>query len=40
MLEELKQKVLISNLKLVEYNLFTFIWGNVSDIDRDKGLMV
>ncbi|WP_368486998.1 L-ribulose-5-phosphate 4-epimerase [Spiroplasma sp. DGKH1] len=40
MLEELKQKVLIANLKLVEYNLVTFTWGNVSGIDRDKGLMV
>ncbi|AHF57953.1 L-ribulose-5-phosphate 4-epimerase [Spiroplasma eriocheiris] len=40
MLEELKQKVLSANLKLVEYNLVTFTWGNVSGIDRDKGLMV
>lgn len=40
MLEELKQKVLDANLKLPQYNLVTFTWGNVSAVDREKNLMV
>ena len=40
MLEELKQQVLEANLLLPKYGLVTFTWGNVSGIDRDKGLMV
>ena len=40
MLEALKQKVLEANLLLPKYGLVTFTWGNVSAIDRDKGLMV
>lgn len=40
MLEDLKQKVLEANLLLPEYGLVTFTWGNVSGIDRQKGLMV
>ena len=40
MLEELKQKVLEANLLLPKYNLVTFTWGNVSGVDREKGLMV
>lgn len=40
MLEELKEKVLKANLDLPKYNLVTFTWGNVSGIDREKGLMV
>lgn len=40
MLEDLKQKVLNWNLNLVKYNLVTFTWGNVSGIDREKGLVV
>lgn len=40
MLEELKQKVLKANLDLVKHNLVTFTWGNVSGIDRQKGLVV
>ena len=40
MLEQLKQKVLEANLLLPKYNLVTFTWGNVSGIDRDKGLIV
>jgi L-ribulose-5-phosphate 4-epimerase len=40
MLEELKEKVLNANLALVRYNLVTLTWGNVSGIDREKGLMV
>ena len=40
MLEELKAKVLQANLALVKHNLITFTWGNVSGIDREKGLVV
>lgn len=40
MLEALKQKVFEANLKLVEYNLVVLTWGNVSAIDREKGLVV
>ena len=40
MLEELKQKVLEANLDLPKYGLVTFTWGNVSAIDRKKGLVV
>ena len=40
MLESLKEQVLEANLKLVEYGLVLFTWGNVSGIDREKGLIV
>ena len=40
MLEELKQKVYEANMLLPKHNLVTFTWGNVSGIDRDKGLFV
>ncbi len=40
MLEELKIKVCKENLRLPEYNLVTFTWGNVSAIDRNSGLVV
>ena len=40
MLEELKQKVFKANLDLVKHNLVIFTWGNVSGIDRERGLMV
>lgn len=40
MLEELKEKVLKANLMLPKYGLVTFTWGNVSGIDREKGLIV
>ena len=40
MLEELKQAVFEANLLLPKYNLVTFTWGNVSGVDREKGLMV
>jgi L-ribulose-5-phosphate 4-epimerase len=40
MLKELKEQVFRANLLLVEYKLVTFTWGNVSGIDREKGLVV
>ena len=39
MLEALKERVLQSNLKLVELGLVLFTWGNVSAIDREHGLV-
>ncbi|MBL7636113.1 L-ribulose-5-phosphate 4-epimerase [Atlantibacter hermannii] len=35
----LKQKVLEANLSLPAYKLVTFTWGNVSGIDREKGII-
>jgi len=40
MLEELKEKVYKANLDLVKHGLVIFTWGNVSGIDREKGLVV
>jgi len=40
MLEELKEKVFKANMDLVKHNLVIFTWGNVSGIDREKGLVV
>ena len=40
MLEALKEQVCKANLLLPKYNLVTFTWGNVSGVDREKGLMV
>lgn len=40
MLEQLKQEVYEANILLPKYHLVTFTWGNVSGIDREKGLFV
>ncbi len=40
MLEDLKELVCEANLLLPKYHLVTFTWGNVSGVDREKGLMV
>jgi L-ribulose-5-phosphate 4-epimerase len=40
LLKGLKQEVLEANLDLQRYKLVTFTWGNVSGIDREKGLVV
>ncbi len=40
MLEKLKERVLRANLELPKKNLVTYTWGNVSGIDREKGLVV
>ena len=37
MLEELKKRVYEANMKLPQYGLVTFTWGNVSEIDRETG---
>lgn len=39
MLEQLKEEVLKANLLLPKYGLVVFTWGNVSAIDREKGLV-
>ncbi|MBQ6335425.1 MAG: L-ribulose-5-phosphate 4-epimerase [Erysipelotrichaceae bacterium] len=40
MLEELKKAVFDANLLLPKYGLVVFTWGNVSGIDREKGLVI
>jgi L-ribulose-5-phosphate 4-epimerase len=40
MLEDLKELVCKANLELPKHGLVTFTWGNVSGVDREKGLMV
>lgn len=36
---ELKKRVLEANLQLPQYGLVTFTWGNVSEIDRNLGMI-
>lgn len=40
MLEALKQEVYEANMELPRRGLVTYTWGNVSGIDREKGLFV
>ena len=40
MLEELKKKVYEANMELPRRGLVTYTWGNVSGVDREKGLFV
>ena len=40
MLETLKKQVYEANMELPRRNLVTYTWGNVSGIDREKGLVV
>ena len=40
MLKKLKKQVFQANLLLPEHRLVTFTWGNVSGINREKGLVV
>ena len=40
MLEELRKAVYEANLELPRRGLVTYTWGNVSGLDRSKGLMV
>ena len=40
MLEELKEAVWKANLQLPKLGLVTFTWGNVSGVDRERGLVV
>ena len=40
LLEKLRQEVYRANMELPEKNLVVYTWGNVSGIDRDKGLIV
>ncbi|MEK7720681.1 MAG: L-ribulose-5-phosphate 4-epimerase [Bacteroidota bacterium] len=39
MFAELKKRVFEANLDLVKHGLVIFTWGNVSEIDRDKGII-
>ena len=40
MLEKLKEEVYLANMELPKRGLVTYTWGNVSGIDREKGLFV
>lgn len=40
MLEQLKKEVCAANLELVARGMVIYTWGNVSGIDREKGLVV
>lgn len=40
MLKKLKEQVCQANLLLPKHGLVTFTWGNVSSINREKGLVV
>ena len=40
MLKKLKEQIFQANLLLPKHGLITFTWGNVSGIDREKGLVV
>lgn len=40
MLEQLKEDVYKANMELVEKRMVIYTWGNVSGIDREKGLVV
>ncbi len=40
MLKTLREEVYEANMRLPEYGLVTFTWGNASGIDRDKGIFV
>ena len=40
MLKKLKKQVLEANLRLPKAGLVVFTWGNVSGIDRERGLVV
>lgn len=40
MLEKLKEQVCEANLELVRCGVVIYTWGNVSGIDREKGLIV
>ena len=40
MYQKLKQQVLEANLQLPQHNLVTLTWGNVSAVDRARGVLV
>lgn len=40
MLEALKEQVYEANMLLPKHGLITFTWGNVSAVDREKGVLV
>lgn len=40
MLKDLREKVYCANMELPKKGLVVYTWGNVSGIDRDKGLIV
>ena len=39
-MKDLREQVFLANLALPKYGLVTFTWGNVSGIDREKGIII
>lgn len=39
-IKEMKQRVYEANLKLPQYGLVKLTWGNVSEINRELGIIV
>jgi L-ribulose-5-phosphate 4-epimerase len=39
MYKEIRERVFHANMKLPQYNLVTFTWGNVSEIDREREIV-
>ena len=40
MIEQLKKDIYMANMELIKNGLVTYTWGNVSGIDRERGLVV
>jgi len=40
LIDDMRERVFQANLDLVKHKLVTLTWGNVSEIERDKGLIV
>lgn len=40
MLESLKERVCVANLELASRGMVVYTWGNVSGVDRERGLVV
>jgi len=40
MYDDIKKRVYDANIELVKRNLVIYTWGNVSEIDREKGIVV
>lgn len=39
-MDDIKKRVCDANLELVQKNVVIYTWGNVSEVDREKGVMV
>lgn len=39
-IQAMKERVCLANLKLPEYGLVTLTWGNVAEVNRELGVIV